>query len=48
MNRELLEGNKKSLVLGFQGVQRTFPMDKSSNSLSVLFTENVIHVEILL
>lgn len=51
MNTELLESNKKkthNLILSFQCVQRTFPMDELSDSLSVLFTENVVHVEILL
>lgn len=47
MNKELLEGNKKHSILSFQGVQRPFPMDEPSNSSSVLFTENVVHVEIL-
>lgn len=45
MNRELLEGDKKSLIFSFKGVQRTFPVDEASNSLRVLFTENVDYVE---
>lgn len=45
MNRGLLKRNKKSLIFSFQGVQRTLPVDEASNSLRVLFTDGVVHVE---